>query len=59
MEIERTLKLLDIYGTCPKCGKEVIESGKDVLRITDSTFHRFCNCGFSVNIVENDSGIKG
>lgn len=52
MQCTRTVKLLEIYGACPKCGNETIRPNKDTLKITENEFERTCDCGFSVNVVE-------
>ena len=54
MEAERVIKLLEIYGTCPKCGSKTINPKKDALEIKTDSFYRDCDCGFKVQIEERD-----
>ena len=52
MQSTRVVKLLEIYGTCPKCGNETIRPNKDKLHIGDNEFIRVCDCGFKVEVKE-------
>lgn len=52
MNSERTVALLKIYGTCPKCGEKELRKCKDILEIDKNGFYRSCSCGFRVNITE-------
>lgn len=53
MNIQRIIKLLDIYANCPRCANEMLGEKEGNLEITENTFTRECfTCGFKVKIEE-------
>lgn len=54
MKIEKTMELLNKYGTCPDCGSTTIGSAQGAIIIEEETFTRKCSCGFKATVDEND-----
>lgn len=54
MNIRDSVKLMQIYAACPKCGCEVIGNGKGTLEADTSIgyFKRTCHCGWFVEVKE-------
>lgn len=54
MTIKDSVKLMELYATCPKCGCEAIGNGKGTLECDTSIgyFKRACGCGWYVEVQE-------
>lgn len=54
MTIKDSVKLMELYAVCPKCGCEVIGNGKGALECDTAAgyFKRACGCGWYVEVQE-------
>ena len=54
MTIKDSVKLMELYAVCPKCGCEVIGNGKGALEGDTAAgyFKRTCGCGWYVEVQE-------
>lgn len=54
MTIKDSVKLMELYAVCPKCGCEVIGNGKGALECDTAAgyFKRTCGCGWYVEVQE-------
>lgn len=54
MNVRDSLKLMELYAVCPKCGCEVIGNGKGSLECDTAAgfFKRSCSCGWYVEVTE-------
>lgn len=62
MTIQDSVKLMELYAVCPKCGCETVGNGKGTLECDTSTgyFKRTCGCGWGVEVQERTTvGNKG
>lgn len=54
MRANITVKLLNKYAACPKCGSDKIGKDQGSLVVKDKIFHRSCGCGWSITEKEED-----
>ena len=54
MNIKDSIKLMELYAVCPRCGCEVIGNGKGTLECDTAagSFRRTCSCGWYVEVQE-------
>ena len=54
MNIKDSIKLMELYAACPKCGCEVLGNGKGTLECDTAVgyFRRTCACGWYVEVKE-------
>lgn len=50
MNMCKSMELIEKYADCPNCGNEFIGNGQGGLVVEDSTFRRFCKCGFDITV---------
>ena len=56
MKFQDTLRALELYGNCPKCGNDSIGNG-NILEIGEDRIFRSCKkCGCSVTAVLQGEG---
>lgn len=55
MNAVRTFELIAEYATCPECGSEKVGNGAGRIVVTDDTFLRECQCGWKVEITEDEA----
>ncbi|WP_140417723.1 DUF3797 domain-containing protein [Desulfosporosinus sp. FKA] len=54
MNALKSVELLKKYSKCPKCGSELIGNGEGTLDISDDILKRTCECGWRVEVDEDD-----
>lgn len=54
MNYKKSMRLMEKYCDCPKCGNEYIGNGQGGITVEDDTFRRWCKCGFDIIIDDND-----
>lgn len=54
MKLVKVLELMRLYAKCPKCGCETVGGDTGTLEITDECFVRTCQCGWAVEVQEEN-----
>lgn len=54
MDIKTSLELTEKYLNCPECGNQFIGNGEGGIIVEDTTFDRWCKCGWKVHVEIND-----
>jgi hypothetical protein len=49
MKMETVIRLLEVFGTCPKCNRIIFI---DELKIDDNYFELKCKCGWVLKVKE-------
>lgn len=54
MNIKDSIRLMELYAVCPRCGCDVIGNGKGTLECDTAagSFRRTCSCGWYVEVQE-------
>lgn len=54
MNMRESLKIMDKYSSCPKCGNEYITNGQGGIIVDENSFTRWCKCGYKIVIKQEE-----
>lgn len=54
MDFKKSMDLIDKYSICPSCGNDKLGNGEGGIVLESYYLKRFCNCGFSIIVNEDD-----
>lgn len=58
MNFKKGLDLTEKYQDCPNCGNDKIGRHQGGIELSDSTFRRYCKCGFDITVNEDGEQVK-